>query len=70
MSKTYADIIAKEIQDAGYSYGVVSADIDGKEVWVADALINGRRVVCQAETEMTAMIELQGMIAREETEES
>ena len=66
MPKTYAEIIAKEIHQAGYSYSKTQAVVNGQEVWIIDALKDGKRYVCQAETELTAFMELQGMFRRDD----
>ena len=59
---TYTDIIAAEIHAAGWSYGTVSCEHEGREMWKVDAHKDGKRCVCHAETLLTAMMELKTMI--------
>jgi hypothetical protein len=61
---TYTDIIATEIAE-GWSYGTVGFLHDGREMWQADAHKDGKRCVCHAETLLTAMMELRGMISKQ-----
>ena len=61
---SYADIIAKEIHDAGFSYGEVQAIVDGKLIWVVDASKDGQKYIAQAETQLTAYLNLQNMLKK------
>ena len=61
---TYADIIAKEIHEAGYSYGETQAIVDGQLIWIVDASKEGQKYVCQAETKLAALMELQGVLRK------
>ena len=65
---TDADILCKEIHDAGWSYGITAAIFHGLGLlYVADAHKNdGHRYVARAETELGALMELKKMLNRVE----
>ena len=66
-AKLYTDIISKEIHQAGWTYGHASyMDTGiGEQMYVTDAHKPGRmRCVARAETLLTALMELQAMIAK------
>lgn len=62
---TYTDIICRELAERGWSYGHTrSIDAEGRLLYIADASRgDGHRYVAQAETLLTAYMELRGMTA-------
>ena len=59
--KRYWEIIADNLNNAGWSWGCVSAvTIEGRIIWVADAhRCDGKRFVVHADDKLTAFVELE-----------
>jgi hypothetical protein len=60
----YWEIIADNLNKAGWSLGYVSAiDSHGRTIWIADAYRgDGRRFVGRADEKLTAFLELESAI--------
>ena len=59
----YWEIIADNLQDAGWSLGWVSAlDPEGRTIWIVDAHGYGKRFVVLADEILTAFLELESAI--------
>ena len=55
------EIIADNLNDAGWSLGWVSAlDFEGRTIWIVDAHGYGKRFVVRADEKLTTLIERQG----------
>jgi len=61
---TYVDILVREIKAAGWSFGYTACrDADtGALVHVADAHKAGQRCLARADTELSAFMELRGLV--------
>jgi len=61
----YWEIIADNLQNAGWSLGWVSAlDSEGRTIWIVDAhRDDGKRFIVQADEILTAFLELESEIA-------
>lgn len=67
MSKTYVEIIRDEVQASGWTCtDTARSDKQGNEFFVVTAEKDGRKCVSEAETLMTAYIELQPMLSKVE----
>ena len=57
----YWEIIADNLDDAGWSLGWVSAlDVEGRTIWIVDAhRDDGRRFIVRADEKLTAFLELE-----------
>jgi hypothetical protein len=64
----YWEIIADKLSNAGWSWGCVSAlDREGRTIWIADAHRgDGKRFVVRADDKLTAFLELESAIRRQE----
>ena len=64
----YWEIIARNLKKLGWSVGYVSAiDSNGRTIWIADAhRDDGKRFVVHADEKLTAFLELELAIRREE----
>jgi hypothetical protein len=60
----YWEIIADNLSEAGWSWGLVSAvDSRGRTIWIADAhRDDGKRFVVRADEKLTAFVELERAI--------
>ena len=60
----YWEIIADNLSEAGFSWGVVSAiDSGGRTIWIVDAhRDNGQRFIVHADDKLTAFLELERAI--------
>ena len=60
----YWEIIADNLNKAGWSLGWVSAlDLEGRTIWIVDAhRDDGRRFIVRADEMLTAFVELQTAI--------
>ena len=57
------EIIAANLQNAGFSLGWLSAvDHEGRTIWVVDAHGYGKRFIVRADGILTAFVELQRAI--------
>ena len=57
------EIIADNLQKAGWSLGWVSAvDLKGRTIWIVDAHGYGKRFVVRADEKLTAFVGLQRAI--------
>ena len=55
----YWEIIADNLQDAGFSLGWLSAlDLEGRTIWIVDAHGYGKRFIVHADEMLTAFFEL------------
>ena len=56
----YWEMIADNLQKAGWSLGWVSAlDLEGRTIWIADAHGYGKRFIVRADELLTAFLELE-----------
>ena len=64
----YWEIIADNLKKRGWSLGYVSAiDSQGRTIWIADAHRgDGKRFVVRADEKLTAFLELEAAIRRNE----
>lgn len=54
-----SEIIADDLNKAGWSWGCVSAvDSEGRTMWIVDAHRSGKRFVVHADEELTAFVGL------------
>jgi hypothetical protein len=60
----YWEIIADNLQKAGWSWGCVAAvDSDGRTIWIVDAHRgDGKRFLVRADELLTAFVELESVI--------
>jgi hypothetical protein len=59
----YWQIIADNLKRAGWSLGWISAlDVQGRTIWILDALGYGKRFIVRADQKLTAFLELQRAI--------
>ena len=59
----YWEIIADNLSEAGWSWGIVSAiDCEGEQSGFADAHRGGKRFVVRADEKLTAFVELESAI--------
>jgi hypothetical protein len=59
----YWEIIADNLQKAGFSLGWVSAlDVEGRTIWIVDAHGYGKRFIVRADEKLTAFVELEAAI--------
>jgi hypothetical protein len=57
------EIIADNLDDAGWSLGWVSAvDLEGRTIWIVDAHGYGKRFIVRADEILTAFVEMQSAI--------
>jgi hypothetical protein len=57
------EIIADNLHYAGWSLGWVSAlDLEGRTIWIVEALGYGKRFIVRADQKLTAFLELQRAI--------
>ena len=57
------EIIADNLNDAGWSLGWVSAlDLEGRTIWIVDAHGYGKRFIVRADEILTAFVELERAI--------
>ena len=64
----YWEIIADHLHDAGYTWGCVSALVNGRIMFIADAHKgDGTRFVVHADDKLTAFVELQAAIRAAES---
>jgi hypothetical protein len=61
----YWEIIADNLNKAGWSWGCVSAiDSNGRTIWIVDAqLRDGKRYVVRVDEKVTAFLELESAIS-------
>ena len=56
----YWEIIADNLHDAGWSWGIVSAiDCEWRTIWIVDAHGYGKRFVVRADEKLSAFLELE-----------
>ena len=61
--KSYWEVIADNLKNAGFSVGWVSAlDDHGRTVWIVDAHREGKRFIVRAEEILTAFLEAERAI--------
>ena len=59
----YWEIIADNLQKAGWSLGWVSAlDVEERTIWIVDAHGYGKRFIVRADEKLTAFVEWQRAI--------
>ena len=59
----YREIIADDLNKAGWSWGWVSAlNLEGRTTWIVDAHGYGKRFIVRADEKLTAFLELQTAI--------
>ena len=59
----YWEIIADNLNKAGWSLGWVSAvDSEGRTIWIVDAHRDGKRFIVRADEKLTAFVELERAI--------
>ena len=57
------EIIADNLHEGGWNLGWVSAiDLEGRTIWIVDALRGGKRFVVRADEKLTAFLELERAI--------
>jgi hypothetical protein len=63
-SVKYWEIVADNLQKAGWSYGYVSAlDREGRTIWIVDAhRDDGRRFIVHSDEKLCAFVELESTI--------
>ena len=68
MTKTYADMIAKELRADGWRYGELAhLDEQGRLTYAVDVHKDGHKCVARAETLLTAYVELQKLTGKAST---
>jgi hypothetical protein len=61
------EVIADNLEKRGWSWGYVSAvDSEGRTIWIADAHRDGKRFVVRADEKLTAFVELEAAVRRED----
>ena len=59
----YREIIADDLNKAGWSWGWVSAlNLEGRTIWIVDAHGYGKRFIVRADEMLTAFVELERAI--------
>jgi hypothetical protein len=50
------EIITDRLSKAGWSWGSVAVDSNGRPIWIADAHRDGKRFVVRADEKLTAFV--------------
>ena len=59
------EIIADNLSKPGWSLGYVSAlDLEGRTIWIVDAHRDGKRFVVHADEKLTAFLELESAVCK------